>query len=350
MHLQKYWKHLNSYFSNDYSENEKNKIENDIKNNEQIPASLKSITLLTFKEKFPSVKTVDEKWEEISKEILKSDYKNVYDMNKQGQIYHNRIGNGIFSKIIRYAAVFLLITGLPYVSYKIYNSYNNQESVQKFRIIKVGHNERFSIVLSDGSRIKMDAGSVLKIPEDFKNKNRNVYLKGEAYFHVAHDTEHPFRVFAKNAKVRVIGTEFNIRAWDESPGVTVTVRKGVVALSSNKDKDSPKVFITKGKQSILHKNNYPTEPVSVNVDEYTSWKNNELHFKGATLREVLSQLERWYDYNFVVADSLLYKTHLTYHIKKTNVNNFLQSISIITNTNVVKNGQTIRLINKNKNN
>jgi ferric-dicitrate binding protein FerR (iron transport regulator) len=146
-----------------------------------------------------------------------------------------------------------------------------------------------------------------------------------------------------------MGTEFNIRAWYESSFVAVTVKEGKVALSFNDRSVSPMVYVTDGKQSLFPKHGYPSNPVSVNIDDYTSWKHNELHFHDASLTEIIAQLERWYDYQFEVDDALLYKNHLTFHIKRTNVDNLLESISIITKTDVVREGNKIMLVKKQNN-
>ncbi len=344
MYSKKYWKLVNRYLSNECSDEELEKIENLKKNDEEFSKFFNEIiNVLAFREEAPQGKNEDEKWEEIKADMLDSASGKIYkiaDYQQKGQLKKR-----LYSRIVRYAAVFLLVTGLPYILYNNYNTVENQQAAN-YRTVKVAHSERLAITLSDGTKITLDAGSELKIPNDY-DKERNVYLKGEAFFQVAHDEAHPFRVFANNALVRVLGTEFNVRAWDEVPVVTVTVKRGKVSLSSNQIKSSANVFLTKGKQSSISKDGIPSIPIQVNVNDYTSWMNNELHFKDATLKEILAQLERWYDYHFEVDDTLLFENHLTYHIKKSNIDNLLQSISIITKTVVVKDGKMIKLIRKN---
>ena len=348
MYSKKYWKLISRYLSNECSAEELEKIDNLKKNDEEFSSFFNEImNILAFKEKEPQGKSEDKKWEEIKADILDSSSGKIYkiaDYQQKGQIKKH-----LYSRIIRYAAVFLLVTVLPYLLYNNYNTVENQQVSKNYRIVKVAHSERLAITLSDGTKITLDAGSELKIPNDY-DKERVVYLEGEAFFQVAHDKAHPFRVFADNALVQVLGTEFNVRAWDEVPVVTVTVKRGKVSLSSNQIKSSPNVFLTKGKQSSIPKDGIPSIPVQVDVNNYTSWMNNELHFKDATLKEILSQLERWYNYHFEVDDTLLFENHLTYHVKKSNIDNLLQSISIITKTVIVKDGKTIKLISKEKDN
>ena len=348
MNSKKYWKMINKYLSNECSPEELQEIESLKKKDEEFAKFFNEImNMLAFDEETPKVTSEHKKWDEIKAEMLNPKRAAIYNIGDYESVSSTSSKKKpLLNLFMRYAAVFLLVTGLPYLSYRVYTSYVSQEASRQFRVIKVAHSERQSITLQDGTNITLDAGSILRIPSDY-NKERNVYLSGEAYFKVAHDAEHPFRVYANNALIRVIGTEFNIRAWEEIPRVTVTVKRGEVAFGSSKNKSAQRVFITKGKQSSISKDGIPSVPVKVNINNYTSWMNNELHFKDATLKEILSQLERWYGYHFVVDDSLLYENHLTYHVKKTNVENLLQSISIITKTKVVKEGKTIKLISKN---
>jgi ferric-dicitrate binding protein FerR (iron transport regulator) len=346
MYLRKYWELIHHYLSNGYSAADMYETDGEVENRQQIPLDLKMISMLTFKEQQPLAKSVDRKWSEIETEMLASDSSNVYSFENKIALHNSNNGNRNYTKFLRYAAILMLVTGLPYLMYNTSTHFGSTKQAPKEdRVVKVGNKERFSILLSDGTKVMLDAGSELRIPGDY-GTNRNVYLKGEAFFEVAHDTKHPFNVYANYALVSVVGTEFNVRAWEEIPNITVTVKKGKVALSSSTDIHSMRVFLTKDKQSTIQENSNPSDPIDVNINEYTSWMNNELNFKGATLCEVLSQLERWYDYKFVVDDSLLYESHLTYHIKKTNIESFLQSISIITNTKVVKDGKKIKLIKK----
>ncbi len=344
MYSKKYWNLINKYLSNECTEKDFRTIENLRKKDREFDRLFEeTMNLLAFKEEEPQKKSVDKKWQEIKNDILNLKNGNIYKIEENHEMQSP--SRRLVSRIIRYAAVLLLVTGLPYMVYNKYYSIKENQIHKNFRVIKVAHSERQAITLSDGTKITLDAGSELKIPDNY-NENRHVYLNGEAFFQVVHDADHPFRVFAENALIKVLGTEFDVRAWREVPNVTVTVKRGKVALGANDLKSDHKVFLTKGKQSSLSRNGVPSVPVTVNVNEYISWMNNELHFKNASLKEILAQLERWYDFNFVVDDSLLYSNRLTYHVKKSNINNLLESISIITNTKVNKEGKTIKLIQK----
>jgi len=350
MHLKNYWELLTRYLSNECSEKDISEIEEKIKTDETFAKNFEEMLhILSVKEKPLQIGNEDEKWNEIKSGILNNTTNNIQESDKQHlepKIFLNIPWS--YPKILRYAAVFIVVIGLSYFLSNMFNSSILHPTQVEYRIIKVDRGKRLTITLYDGTRVTLDSGSELKVPTEFGD-TRDVYLLGEGYFEVTHDSYRPFQVYANHALVQVMGTEFNIRAWYESSSVAVTVKEGKVALSFNDRSVSPMVYITDGKQSLLPKHGYPSNPVSVNVDDYTSWKHNELHFHDASLTEIIAQLERWYDYQFEVDDALLYKNHLTFHIKRTNVDNLLESISIITKTDVVKEGNMIKLVKKENN-
>ena len=182
------------------------------------------------------------------------------------------------------------------------------------------------MVLSDGTRITLDAGSKLKCPDIFKD-TRDVYLTGEAYFEVAHDQNRPFRVHANHALVQVLGTKFNVRAWNENPAVSVAVVEGKVSLGHVGKTKSNQAIIPKGYYSLLPDQGLPSTPTQVDIKQYLGWMHNEIRFRDVTVRETLAQLERWYNLEFVVNDESILKQRITVHIQQTNIDDLLELIS-----------------------
>jgi ferric-dicitrate binding protein FerR (iron transport regulator) len=210
----------------------------------------------------------------------------------------------------------------------------------------VNKGKRKTVNLSDGTIITMDAGSKLEYPVKF-GKTRDVYLKGEAYFEVAKDSEHPFFVHVNNATVKVVGTKFNIRSWKENPRVTVTVVEGKVLLA-NAAEISAGVYLTRGKQGSVSSLGEVAKPIDVNPEKYIKWMHNEIYFKNAPLKEILAQLERWYGYKFNM-DSEVADQTMTVHIRNVNVKEVIDIISKITKSRTVKDGKLISFIKKDKN-
>ena len=241
----------------------------------------------------------------------------------------------------QFATVFILILCGSLILF-----HNYQNSIQapqvSYQMISVEKGHKMNIDLNDGTHITLDAGSELKYPTEFKG-TREVYLKGEAYFEVAHDKKRPFHVHANHALIRVLGTKFNIRAWKENPTVGVTVSEGKVALSPQDEITQSTVFISKGYHSTLAQKGLPSTPVKVNVDRFPGWISNEIHFQDANVKEVLAQLERWYDYKFENVDTSVLEHRITVNIRKTNIDNVLELISVITDTEITKNGKNIKI-------
>jgi len=96
--------------------------------------------------------------------------------------------------------------------------------------IIVEHGKQAKITQADGTKITLDAGSVFQYPETFDGELREVYLQGEGFFEVAADVQKPFIAHAGNAEIEVLGTQFNIRAWEHNEEIRVVVAEGLVAF------------------------------------------------------------------------------------------------------------------------
>jgi len=157
-----------------------------------------------------------------------------------------------------------------------------------------------SVVLADGSHVSLDENTIIKYPERFTGKQRQVALeKGNAFFSVAHDKAHPFVVQLGQSHVTVLGTQFTIRDTDREIYVSVTT--GSVMFESAADDQS---VLTAGKGIVYNKLTATITPVDVTNKNTDAWLTHELNFEDASLREVITSLEQYYKVRITLADSI----------------------------------------------
>lgn len=151
---------------------------------------------------------------------------------------------------------------------------------------------QYTVVLADGTKVTLNAASSLIYPVKFNGNDREVELKGEGYFEVAHDPSKPFRVKSNGQTIEVLGTHFNINSYSNEPYVKTTLLQGNVKLIANKHE----VILKPGQQSRLDvKGDGSVLMSEVNTDEAVAWKNGLFEFKESSIGEVMRQAERWYD-------------------------------------------------------
>lgn len=151
----------------------------------------------------------------------------------------------------------------------------------------------YRVELPDGTRVWLNAATTLRFPSAFaKTGNRTVELTGEAYFEVAKDKAHPFIVSTASQTVRVLGTHFNINAYQEELNVKTTLLEGAVSVTTN-DK-SQSVKISPGKQAVLDPSGALTVG-DVDVESAVSWKNSQFMFDGETIQPIMRSIARWYN-------------------------------------------------------
>jgi len=160
---------------------------------------------------------------------------------------------------------------------------------------------QFQLTLPDGTRVWLNAASSLRYPTAFSGGDRKVMMTGEAYFEVASDAKHPFRVeINQSTAVEVLGTNFDINAYSDETSIKTTLIEGAVRISSG----SEKVLLKPGQQASSRSSS-PIKIVSnVPIDKVMAWKNGVFDFQDAKLEEVMRQLQRWYDIEVVYENGI----------------------------------------------
>ena len=254
--------------------------------------------------------------------------------------WHDRVLSA--NRILRVAAVISLVLGISYFGLWRAGFIPGIDGwIHITRTVENG--KRLKITLSDGTRVTLDAGSRFKYPKKFSDDTREVYLNGEGYFEVAHDSRKTFVVHAMDTRIHVLGTKFNVRAWDRTEKVVVAVKEGKVAFGLNRMNNAEKVILTQGHLSRIERGGAPSLPEIIDVDQYLGWMNNEIVFENTKLSEILSQLERWYDFRFVISDSSIMNERLNIHIQGESVGDVLDLVSLLTGLSYERRGDQIRL-------
>lgn len=159
-----------------------------------------------------------------------------------------------------------------------------------FNTISTPIGGQYQVILPDGTKVWLNAASSLKYPTLFKGGQRMVELTGEAYFEVTKNAAMPFYVKVNNMQVKVLGTHFNVMAYDNEPAVKTTLLEGSVQLSSGAAINKLKP----GQQGVLSKSGQLTVS-DVNTEHAIAWKNGYFEFKRSGIHEIMNQLARWYD-------------------------------------------------------
>jgi|SRR5665213_584716 len=150
-----------------------------------------------------------------------------------------------------------------------------------------------TLSLADGSKVWLNAESSLRYPTAFAGNERKVEITGEAYFEVVHNPAMPFVVCKSGTSIRVLGTHFNVNAYDDENSLDVTLLEGSVSVM-NVHSIQPKV-IQPGAQAKVDKNGAIELTKSVDLNEVMAWKNGFFSFKGADIESIMRQVSRWYN-------------------------------------------------------
>jgi transmembrane sensor len=189
--------------------------------------------------------------------------------------------------------------------------------------------QKLIITMNDGSRVYMNSASTLSYPATFPSDKREVFLEGEAFFEVTRDENRPFLIHSGNITTKVLGTSFNVNAFDAN-NISVSVATGKVQVdidSASRTTSNPSnsVVLLPEQQAIYHKQNGLTT-ASIDIERFIAWKNNTLRFEDASLQEVAVVLERWYNVTIEFGDPGIKKCRINGQYKDQTLNSVLESI------------------------
>ncbi|WP_443943907.1 FecR family protein [Pedobacter sp. AW1-32] len=200
--------------------------------------------------------------------------------------------------------------------------------------------ERKTLTLADGTQVHINAGSHLKYPRKFQGDTRTVILSGEAFFDVKKDAKHPFVIQTDKIQVKVLGTAFDVKAYEDDDFTETTLIRGRVEIILNNRKSAP--IILKPNDKFLLAND--SEEANLGTLTYftsndpnaiieTSWIHDELMFKNKDFSSISKLFERWYGVKVVFKDPAVKSFKFTGQFKKENVSEALHALQLIENFN-----------------
>ncbi|WP_316820050.1 FecR family protein [Pedobacter gandavensis] len=211
----------------------------------------------------------------------------------------------------------------------------------KWNTLSTAKSQTYLIQLPDGTKVWLNAASVLKYPVSFaKLKKRDVELNGEAYFEVAKDPQHPFRVKTLTQEVEVLGTHFNISSYSDENSTRTTLLEGAVKVSLVNGILSK--VIKPGEEVLNVQQQLQVRPA--NLKAAVAWKTGYFRFNNENLESIMRQISRWYDVDIVYSGNRNELAALTFWgivSKEKNVSEVLKMIERAEKVKFSIDGRTI---------
>lgn len=205
------------------------------------------------------------------------------------------------------------------VKYSGMDSLVGQSAEVKYNTLIVPRGGEFSLELADGTRVWLNTESKLRYPVAFTGEERRVEMEGEVYFEVAKNREKPFVVTVNGVDIRVLGTSFNVSAYQED--VVTTLVTGKVQLK----KGDEQVVLLPNQQAIWSDDKFKVK--QVDARNYVLWKEGVFYFEDVDLETILDDMARWYNVNIFYVNPTLKKMKFSVEIKRyEDINEILRRI------------------------
>lgn len=286
-------------------------------------------------------------WNQDVSDISESEMSDALDVFRNRRTAYNRAKRRKVRvlSIMKYAALFIAPIITAFVAWNYSAEYHVQETELTQFYVPEGKID--SLILSDNTCVKLDAGTSIIYPARFSNRtyNRNVYVNGKCHFAVAKDRMHPFVVNMGSLKVKVLGTHFTVDSYNEDENITVTLEEGLVKVFDNKQS----MTLKPNEQVVYNRRNGTMRKNTVDAMAYGTWVGGNVDFASQPLSVIVKTLERKYDVSITVAPDVNLGKRYTMNFKREEpVDRVLKVLSMISGNIVYKiDGRNIRLYLKN---
>lgn len=277
--------------------------------------TMKELWKASQKNENDNIKT-DQSWEFIKMNLERSRRLKVPEKNRS------------WRTLLKYAALVLILTGTTILAYKYGDRIFRRDIPLNYTEIVTTDGQKKEIILPDGTNVWINSGSFFRYAENFGDKNREVYLRGEAYFNVTSDRSRTFIVLTDNITIKVLGTSFNVNCYPELKTVETTVINGTVSLENNTVNQKDVLILNKREKAtylkdvqkmFISKDNPANDPedkavpldlkkISISEEEadyISSWKNQALSFNNETFEEIAFKLQKWFNVTITIKDTEL---------------------------------------------
>jgi ferric-dicitrate binding protein FerR (iron transport regulator) len=301
---------------------------------------------------------MEEQLERLKKNLEQRKTAPVVPINK----FEKRGRTSVVPLLLKIAVAAMFITGLFFtINYFI----NTPEKTDKY--FETAYGEKKNIQLPDGTNVTMNAGSKIRIKDKYGIGTRDIYLEGEAFFEVKHDSIHPFVVHTAAMDVKALGTSFNVKAYREDGTTETSLITGIIEVTLKQNNNSrlllypnQKIAWQRHKERIvnINTNQAPkTEGVAA-MDNLTgsqeglspadikeiSWKENKLVFDDEEFGNIAKLLERWYGAKITFSDNSLLKYRFTGIFENEDLTKVLDFLKESKNFNyTIERGETLKL-------
>lgn len=276
----------------------------DSNDNKKIYRDLQDIWLVTgsFPDHFLPDKT--KAWQKVRQQIH-SPQRNFYLLRRVGQIA---------------AAVIVVILSI-WTGTKL----DQLQQVTQFTEVISPAGQKTRIILPDSSIVLLNGHSQIRYSLNF-NDHRRVELKGEGYFEVRKDLSRPFVVGTSELDVKVFGTSFNVKAYEDDQKVEIGLKSGKVGIERGEDEI---VQLVPGQVATFDKKEHKLDVGRMDINLVSAWTRDEMVFDEVRLEEIIKYMERWYGVEIRVAPELLDGELLTFKVKTESLNELLKLVSLL---------------------
>lgn len=215
---------------------------------------------------------------------------------------------------------------------------NASEVVKMNRIVTPIGGE-YQVELPDGTKVWLNADSYLEFPSKFLDKERRVIANGELYFDVASNKDWPFVVESKGMSLKVLGTEFNVRAYEDEEEIVSTLVEGSVLVTNSLGEN---IKLSPGYQAVINKSDNAMTDVVANIEAVTAWKNGRFIFNDRRIENIMYDLIKWYDVKVFFGNSSVKDVRFSVDVPRYGkIEDILTLIQGTGEANFTVNGKTI---------
>lgn len=241
-----------------------------------------------------------------------------------------------YFRIAAGVALFILLGSLTYLII------SNTKDPEMKTLVAMATETPKDDTLPDGSIVSLNRNSQLTYPEYFKGNTREVNLKGEVFFDVSHDAEHPFIIHTGTLNIKVVGTSFNVTAFPETDSVRVSVQTGKVKCYIGNDT----VVLVPGEIAVYNKTTHELKKGHEDDPNTTAYRNRIFDFSNTRLADAIKSLNNAYGSNIIIKSDVIRECRLTVKFKNESLDNILVVIKDALGVSVDRAGMTILIDGK----